>query len=81
MVTTRDETQYAVVYNNGDVAVLVRCEKDESKDGEKVIYKVDVSKQMVVSVENLEYEVVGSISVHKDSLNDGSTDKAEKQTD
>lgn len=77
MVTTRDETQYAVIYNNGDVAVLVRCEKEEDKDQGKDVYKIDVSKQMVVSVENLEYEVVGSISVRKGPLNNESTDKAE----
>lgn len=51
MITDVDGVQYAMIYNNGDYAIIAPCRESEK------ILTIDASFQIAVSIEGLEYEI------------------------
>ena len=71
MITSADEVEYAIIYNNGDNAIVARCREADN------VLTIDSSCQKVVSIEGLEYDIRqyekverGSIAIDEDETSD-----------
>lgn len=51
MITSADGIEYAIIYNNGDNAIIARCTESDN------VLTIDSSFQKVISIEGLEYDI------------------------
>ena len=64
MIITQADADYAILYNNGEHAILARCSQNKSDN----TITIDPSFQQVISIEGIKYEIVSFESVYKDEL-------------